>query len=143
VGQRVGLGWQSNSCGECEWCTRGMENLCPASPEGTCVHRNGGYADRVRANARFVIPIPEALKSEHAAPLLCGGITVYNPLRTHGVNPSSRVGVIGIGGLGHLAIQFARVFGARSRRFPPPPARKKKRARWARTTSSTAANRRH
>jgi uncharacterized zinc-type alcohol dehydrogenase-like protein len=111
VGQRVGLGWQSNSCGQCEWCTRGMENLCPAA-EGTCVHRNGGYADRVRANSRFVFPIPEALKSEHAAPLLCGGITVYNPLRTHGVNPSSRVGVIGIGGLGHLAIQFAKVFGA-------------------------------
>jgi len=110
-GQRVGLGWQSNSCGECEWCTRGMENLCPAA-EGTCVHRNGGYAERVRANARFVVPIPAALDSEHAAPLLCGGITVYNPLRTHGVNPSSRVGIVGIGGLGHIAIQFARVFGA-------------------------------
>jgi alcohol/geraniol dehydrogenase (NADP+) len=110
-GQRVGLGWQSNSCGVCEWCIRGMENLCPSS-EATCVRRNGGYAERVRANARFVIPIPEALKSEHAAPLLCGGITVYNPLRTHGVNPSSRVGVVGIGGLGHIAIQFARVFGA-------------------------------
>jgi uncharacterized zinc-type alcohol dehydrogenase-like protein len=111
VGQRVGLGWQSNSCGECEWCTRGMENLCPAA-EGTCVHRNGGYAERVRANARFVIPIPAALDSQSAAPLLCGGITVYNPLRTHGVNPSSRVGIVGIGGLGHIAIQFARVFGA-------------------------------
>jgi uncharacterized zinc-type alcohol dehydrogenase-like protein len=80
--------------------------------EATCVHRNGGYADRVRANARFVIPIPDALKSESAAPLLCAGITVYNPLRSHGVNPSSRVGIIGIGGLGHLAIQFARAFGA-------------------------------
>ncbi len=111
VGQRVGLGWQSNSCGRCEWCTRGMENLCPES-EGTCVHRHGGYADRVRANARFVIPIPDALPSEQAAPLLCGGITVYNPLRAHGINPSSRVGVVGIGGLGHIAIQFARVFGA-------------------------------
>ena len=111
VGQRVGLGWQSNSCGVCEWCSRGMENLCPAA-EGTCVHRHGGYADRVRAQARFVIPIPEALESESAAPLLCGGVTVYNPLRTHGVNPSSRVGIVGIGGLGHLAIQFARVFGA-------------------------------
>jgi len=66
----------------------------------------------VRANSRFVFPIPDALESENAAPLLCGGITVYNPLRSHGVNPSSRVGVIGIGGLGHLAIQFARVFGA-------------------------------
>ena len=111
VGQRVGLGWQSNSCGECEWCTRGLENLCPSS-EGTCVHRNGGYADRVRANSRFVIPIPDALESENAAPLLCGGITVYNPIRNHGVNPSSRVGVVGIGGLGHIAIQFAKVFGA-------------------------------
>jgi uncharacterized zinc-type alcohol dehydrogenase-like protein len=88
-----------------------MENLC-ASAEATCVHRNGGYAERVRANARFVLPIPDALGSEQAAPLLCGGITVYNPMRTHGVNPSSRVGVVGIGGLGHLAIQFARVFGA-------------------------------
>jgi alcohol/geraniol dehydrogenase (NADP+) len=111
VGQRVGLGWQSNSCGQCEWCMKGMENLCPVS-EATCVHRHGGYADRVRANARFVVPIPDALPSEQAAPLLCGGITVYNPMRTHGINPTSRVGVIGIGGLGHMAIQFARIFGA-------------------------------
>jgi uncharacterized zinc-type alcohol dehydrogenase-like protein len=66
----------------------------------------------VRANARFVFPIPDALNSEQAAPLLCGGITVYNPMRSHEINPSSRVGVIGIGGLGHIAIQFARVFGA-------------------------------
>jgi uncharacterized zinc-type alcohol dehydrogenase-like protein len=115
-GQRVGLGWQSNSCGVCEWCMKGMENLCAAS-EGTCLHRNGGYADRVRANARFVIPIPDPLQSENAAPLLCGGVTVYNPLRTHGVNPSSRVGVVGIGGLGHMAIQFARVFGAQVTAF--------------------------
>jgi alcohol/geraniol dehydrogenase (NADP+) len=110
-GQRVGLGWQANSCGECEWCLQGMENLCAAS-EPTCVHRHGGYADRVRANARFVIPIPDALESENAAPLLCAGITVYSPLRSHGINPSSRVGVVGIGGLGHLAVQFARAFGA-------------------------------
>jgi uncharacterized zinc-type alcohol dehydrogenase-like protein len=111
VGDRVGLGWQSNSCGECEWCMKGMEQLCPSS-EATCVHRNGGYAERVRANARFVIPIPEALKSEQTAPLLCAGVTVYSPLRNYGINPSSRVGVVGIGGLGHIAIQFARVFGA-------------------------------
>ena len=111
VGERVGLGWQSNSCGECEWCTRGMENLC-LTAEATCVHRHGGYASRVQANARFVIPIPEALASENTAPLLCAGITVYNPLRSHNINPSSRVGIVGIGGLGHIAIQFARVFGA-------------------------------
>ncbi len=111
VDQRVGLGWESNSCGTCEWCTQGLENLC-AQMEATCVHRHGGYADRVRANSRFVIPIPEALETESAAPLLCGGITVYNPIRSNGVNPSSRVGVVGIGGLGHLAIQFAKAFGA-------------------------------
>jgi len=127
VGQRVGLGWQSNSCGECEWCMRGMENLCLSS-EGTCVRRHGGYADRVRANVRFVFPIPDALSSEHAAPLLCGGVTVYNPLRSHDVNPSSRVGVIGIGGLGHLAIQFARVFGAEVTAFSTS-AEKEKEAR--------------
>ena len=111
VGQRVGIGWQSNSCGQCEWCTQGLENLCPTS-ESTCVHRHGGYADAVRVNNRFAIPLPDALPSEQAAPLLCGGITVYNPLRSHGINPSSRVGIVGIGGLGHLALQFARVFGA-------------------------------
>jgi uncharacterized zinc-type alcohol dehydrogenase-like protein len=111
VGQRVGLGWQSNSCGECEWCTCGLENLCAFS-EATCVHRHGGYANNVRANSRFVFRIPDALPSEQAAPLLCGGITVYNPMRDHGVNPASRVGVVGIGGLGHLGVQFGRVFGA-------------------------------
>ena len=120
VGQHVGLGWQSSSCGVCEWCIRGMENLCPAA-EATCVHRHGGYADRVRANVRFVIPIPDALESAQAAPLLCAGITVYNPLREHGVNPSSRVGIVGIGGLGHLAVQFARAFGAKVTAFSSSP----------------------
>lgn len=120
VGERVGLGWQSNSCGVCEWCVQGKENLC-AKSEGTCVGRHGGYADRVRANARFAIPIPEALASENAAPLLCGGITVYNPLREHEVSPASRVGVIGIGGLGHMAIQFAKVFGAEVTAFSSSP----------------------
>lgn len=116
VGQRVGVGWQSNSCGLCEWCTQGMENLCPTA-EATCIHRNGGFADAVRVNARFAIPIPEGMASESAAPLLCGGITVYSPMRSHGVNPSSRVGVVGIGGLGHMALQFARVFGAQVTAF--------------------------
>jgi uncharacterized zinc-type alcohol dehydrogenase-like protein len=87
------------------------------------VHRNGGYADRVRANNRFVVPIPDALEGEHAAPLLCAGITVYNSLRLNGINPSSRVGVVGIGGLGHLAIQFARVFGAEVTAFSTSPAK--------------------
>jgi uncharacterized zinc-type alcohol dehydrogenase-like protein len=121
-GDRVGVGWQANSCGHCEWCLQGAENLC-ADSQGTCVHRNGGYADRVRVNARFVVPIPEGLDSERAAPLLCGGITVYNPIRTHGVNPASRVGIVGIGGLGHLGVQFAHVFGAEVTAFSTSPAK--------------------
>lgn len=111
VGERVGVGWQADSCGICEWCRQGDEHLC-AQSQPTCVGRNGGYADKIRVNSRFAIPVPKVLESENVAPLLCGGITVYSPLRNHGVRPSSRVGVIGIGGLGHMGIQFARAFGA-------------------------------
>jgi alcohol/geraniol dehydrogenase (NADP+) len=120
VGDRVGIGWQANSCGRCEWCRKGEENLCPQA-QPTCVHRHGGYAESVRVNARFAVKIPSALESEPTAPLLCAGITVYSPLRSLGINPSSRVGVIGIGGLGHLAIQFARVFGAEVTAFSSSP----------------------
>jgi uncharacterized zinc-type alcohol dehydrogenase-like protein len=111
VGERVGIGWQADSCGICEWCRQGDEHLC-ASAQPTCVGRNGGYADAVRVNSRFAIPVPETLESENVAPLLCGGITVYAPMRNYGVRPSSRVGVVGIGGLGHLGLQFAKAFGA-------------------------------
>jgi uncharacterized zinc-type alcohol dehydrogenase-like protein len=111
VGERVGIGWQADSCGICEWCRQGDEHLC-AKAQPTCVGRNGGYADSIRVNSRFAIPVPATLESENVAPLLCGGITVYSPLRNHGVRPSSRVGVIGIGGLGHMGLQFARAFGA-------------------------------
>ncbi len=111
MGQRVGVGWQADSCGVCEWCRQGDEHLC-AKSQPTCVGRNGGYADRIRVNAKFAIPVPSVLESESVAPLLCAGITVYSPLRNHGVRPSSRVGVIGIGGLGHIGLQFAKAFGA-------------------------------
>src|SRR6202789_701599 len=110
VGQRVGIGWQADSCGICEWCRQGDENLC-AKSQPTCVGRNGGYADAIRVNSRFAIPVPESLESENVAPLLCGGVTVYSPLRNLLARPASRVGVIGIGGLGHLGLQFARAFG--------------------------------
>jgi len=120
VGQRVGVGWQASCCEICEWCFRGEEHLC-AKNQGTCVGRNGGYADAIRVRARFVVPIPEALASENAAPLLCGGITVYSPLRNGGVNPTSRVGIIGIGGLGHIGIQFAKAFGAEVTAFSTSP----------------------
>lgn len=108
-GQRVGVGWQRGACLECEWCVSGQENLC-AREVATCVDRHGGFAERIRVDGRFAFPIPEALASEHAAPLLCGGVTVYAPL-ARWVRPAMRVGVVGIGGLGHLALQFARAMG--------------------------------
>jgi alcohol/geraniol dehydrogenase (NADP+) len=110
-GERVGVGWQADSCGICEWCRQGEEQLC-AKAQPTCVGRNGGFADKVRVNSRFAVPVPTALDSENVAPLMCAGVTVYSPLRNHLVRPSSRVGIIGIGGLGHLGIQFAKAFGA-------------------------------
>jgi uncharacterized zinc-type alcohol dehydrogenase-like protein len=108
-GDRVGVGWQRGACLACESCLAGDENLCAAN-QATCVFNHGGFADRVRLDGRFAFPIPEGLASEAAAPLLCGGATVYSPLRRW-VRSSMKVGVIGIGGLGHLALQFARAMG--------------------------------
>jgi alcohol/geraniol dehydrogenase (NADP+) len=121
-GQRVGIGWQSASCMECEWCIKGEENLCVRA-EATCVGRNGGYADTIHVDSRFAFPIPESISSEEAAPLLCGGITVYSPLRRY-VKPSMKVGVIGIGGLGHMAIQFAHAMGCEVTAFSTSPEKK-------------------
>lgn len=110
VGQRVGIGWQRSSCMHCEWCHIGEENLC-LTQEATCIGHPGGFAEKIRTDSRFAFPIPDQLKSENAAPLLCGGATVFSPLLTHNISATSRVGIIGIGGLGHLALQFARAFG--------------------------------
>lgn len=111
VGDRVGIGWQRSSCMACEWCEEGQENLC-FKQEATCVGHHGGYADSIRSDSRFAFLIPEALESENAAPLLCGGATVFSPLFEHNLGPAHHIGVIGIGGLGHLAVQFARTLGA-------------------------------
>lgn len=108
-GQRVGVGWEAGSCGECPYCLRGEENVC-LGWRGTCTHGYGGYASAIRVDSRFVIPIPEGMDSERTAPLLCGGITVYSPI-ARCVQPAMRVGVVGLGGLGHLAVQYARAFG--------------------------------
>jgi len=109
-GMRVGIGWQADSCGYCEYCLKGMEQLCSRN-QPTCVGRPGGFAHSIIVNSKFAIPVPDNLDSVNAAPLLCAGITVYNPLRIYNVKPSMKVGIIGIGGLGHLAIQFAHAFG--------------------------------
>ncbi len=110
VGQRVGLGWSSKSCGVCSSCMSGDHNLC-GSGEGTIVGRHGGFADKVRCHHNWAIPLPAGLKPEGAGPLFCGGVTVFNPIVQFDVKPTDRVGVVGIGGLGHMAIQFLNKWG--------------------------------
>lgn len=112
IGDRVGFGWIRNSCRTCSPCLRGEENICQNGYTGLIVGNHGGFANHLRAPADFAYKIPEALDSASAAPLLCAGITVYTPLRTYIKHPGTKVGVIGIGGLGHLAIKFARAMGA-------------------------------
>lgn len=109
-GQRVGLGWHAGYCNACAQCLSGRHNVCPEA-EMTVVGRHGGFADRVRAQATSVVPLPERLDPATAGPLLCAGITVFNPLVQFDVKPTDRVAVIGIGGLGHLALQFMRAWG--------------------------------
>jgi alcohol/geraniol dehydrogenase (NADP+) len=109
VGQRVGIGWTAASCMHCRQCKSGHQQLClEALP--TIIKHYGGFASRVRAHWAWVLPIPEGLNAADAGPLLCGGITVFNPLAMH-AKPTSRVGIIGIGGLGHMAVKFAAAYG--------------------------------
>lgn len=110
VGQRVGLGWGSGSCMHCDQCMGGDGNLC-AQNVPTIVGHYGGFADRVRAQWPWAVPIPEAVNPADAGPLLCGGVTVFTPLKVFDIRPTDRVGVVGIGGLGHLALKFARAWG--------------------------------
>ena len=116
LGQRVGLGWFSHSCLSCHECLSGNQNLC-ATAQGTIVGRHGAFADRVRAQWPWVRPLPDALDTAKAGPLLCGGITVFAPFLTQDVPSTARVGVIGIGGLGHMAIQFANKWGCEVHAF--------------------------
>jgi alcohol/geraniol dehydrogenase (NADP+) len=109
VGQRVGLGWTSASCMHCQQCMSGNHHLC-AQAQLTIVGHRGGFATRVRAHWAWVMPLPDALSFEDAGPLLCAGVTVFAPLALY-AKPSDRVGIVGIGGLGHLAIQFAAAYG--------------------------------
>lgn len=112
IGDRLGFGWISNSCRVCDACLRGEENICRQGYKGLIVGNHGGFANKLRACADFAYKIPDNLDSASAAPLLCAGITVYNPLRTYIKYPGAKVGVLGIGGLGHLAIKFAEAMGA-------------------------------
>ncbi len=111
VGQRVGVAWLHHACGACEWCLGGRENLCrKGTVTGMTV--DGGYAEFMRAKASHALPVPDALDTVEAAPLFCAGVTSYRALHNAGVGPGQRVAVVGVGGLGHLALQIALAAGA-------------------------------
>jgi alcohol/geraniol dehydrogenase (NADP+) len=110
VGDRVGVGWQMSSCLQCSDCFKGNENLCDQN-QGLIVSGYGGFADYLTVDSRFAFPIPAGIETEVAGPLLCGGITVYSALRYAGMTSGQEIGVIGIGGLGHMAVQFASHLG--------------------------------
>ncbi|MFZ2986526.1 NADPH-dependent aldehyde reductase Ahr [Ideonella sp.] len=110
LGQRVGIGWHTASCMHCQWCLGGEQNLC-GKRQPTIVGRHGGFADRLRAHWSWAVPLPDGLDPATAGPLMCGGGTAFLPFVKQEVSPTDRVGVVGIGGLGHLALKFARAWG--------------------------------
>ncbi len=110
-GDRVGVGWQGRSCMKCEWCFKGEEHLCIDIVKSATWEPYGGFSTSVIADSRFAYHLPEGMKSEIAAVLLCAGVTVYSPLRAHAEGSGLKIGVVGVGGLGHLGIQFAHAMG--------------------------------
>lgn len=124
VGDRVGVGWHARSCATCRQCLSGDHNLCPEGV-GTIVGRHGGFAERLRAQSIFAVKIPEGVRPESAGPLFCGGITVFNPIVQFGVRPTHRVGVVGIGGLGHMALRFLNKWGCEVTAFTTSDSKKK------------------
>ena len=123
VGDRVGLGWFSASCMSCDQCMDGSHHLC-SKGEATIVGRHGGFADYVRGHWSWAIPLPEKIDMSKAGPLLCGGITVFNPIILADVKPTDTVGVIGIGGLGHMALKFLKHWGCEVIAFSSNPDKK-------------------
>lgn len=123
IGDRVGLGWHSGYCNHCHSCLSGDHNLCDDA-QGTIVQRHGGFADKVRAQANAVVKLPENLPMPLAGPLFCGGITVFNPIMQYGVKPTDKVAVVGIGGLGHLALQFLNKWGCEVTAFTSTAAKR-------------------
>ncbi len=110
VGQRVGVPWLYAACGECEFCRRGEENLCPQA-RFTGFHADGGYAEFMLADARYVLALPEGISDQQAAPLLCAGIIGYRSLHKADLQPGERLGLFGFGASAHIAIQVARHWG--------------------------------
>jgi uncharacterized zinc-type alcohol dehydrogenase-like protein len=120
VGDLVGLGWNSASCMHCKQCMEGHHHLC-YNLEATIVGRHGGFADKVRGHWSWTVPLPKGIDMAKAGPLLCGGITVFNPIILAGVKPTDKVGVIGIGGLGHMALKFLNKWGCEVVAFSSNP----------------------
>ncbi len=110
VGERVGVQPLFSTCGMCDFCVTGREELC-ARKESTGESVDGGYAKYMVADAALVYPVPANLKSEEAAPLFCPGVTAYSALKKAGVNPSDKVAIVGVGGVGQMVIQFAKLYG--------------------------------
>lgn len=123
-GDRVGIGWQGRSCGKCEWCLKGETQLCMKIEDTTVMVPYGGFSSSVIADYRFAHPLPPPMPSEIAAVLMCAGVTVYSALRTYMTSPQLKVAILGIGGLGHLAIQFAHAFGCEVTAISSSPAKK-------------------
>jgi alcohol/geraniol dehydrogenase (NADP+) len=119
-GQRVGVGWNVRSCLFCDQCLRGDNHLCERL-QPTIVNNHGAFAQKVRVSWLWAIPMPDKLDPSAAGPLLCGGITVFAPLLNLGVTPTSRIGVFGIGGLGHMALKFGRAWGCKVTAFTSSP----------------------
>ena len=111
IGDRVGVPWVYWTCGECEFCKEGNENLC-SKQKITGVTVDGGYAEYFKAPASHALKIPDGLSPAEAAPLFCAGVTVYRALKQSGISRGQRLAVFGLGGLGHLAVQIGREFGA-------------------------------
>jgi alcohol dehydrogenase len=107
LGERVGVGWNGGYCGYCDSCRRGNFFACETSTDVTGVTRDGGYAEYMLAPFSALAMVPEELSAEEAAPLMCAGVTTFNCLRNSGARPGDLVAVVGLGGLGHLGIQFA------------------------------------
>jgi propanol-preferring alcohol dehydrogenase len=110
IGERVGVPWLYSVDGECEFCRRGLENLCP-NARFTGFHVDGGYADYMLAEADYVLPLPDSISDEQVAPLLCAGIVGYRSLRLSDLKPGERLGLVGFGASAHLMIQVARYWG--------------------------------
>jgi propanol-preferring alcohol dehydrogenase len=110
LGDRVALPWLGHACGHCDHCVDGWETLCEEQ-QNTGYSIDGGFAEYAVADARYVVPVPAGVAAFDAAPLTCAGVTTYKAVKVAGIRPSERVAVFGIGGLGHLAVQYARLVG--------------------------------